>query len=155
MEETNESADSLPENHDKFAWNVVNNCKLDPTRVREGRKAEMEYCRKMKIFKRVPIHKVQGFAWTDAGQGQLDRHEQASRGKPQEHQSARRQGLQEVQRSWPLLVNFSRRNAEVRRQQSRKGNSRKARIRNIMANGVARAQHFVSVCGTLRAGERV
>ena len=38
MEEVNESADRChePETHDEFALDDVNNCKLDPARVREG-----------------------------------------------------------------------------------------------------------------------
>ena len=44
IEEINECADKChePANHDEFAWDV-NNCKPNPARVREARKAEMKH----------------------------------------------------------------------------------------------------------------
>ena len=55
MEEISESADKYhePENHDDVAWDDVNNCKLDPARVREERKAGMDYFQKMQVYKKV------------------------------------------------------------------------------------------------------
>ena len=52
-EHTDEIADEChePEDHDEFAWDGVNNCKLDPAQVREARQTEMEYCQKMHLNK--------------------------------------------------------------------------------------------------------
>ena len=38
-------------------WDDVNNCKLDPARVREARKADMEYLQKMQVYKKVSVQK--------------------------------------------------------------------------------------------------
>ena len=40
-----------------MAWDDVNDCELDLERVKEARKAEIEYYRKMKVYKKVPIQK--------------------------------------------------------------------------------------------------
>ena len=37
------------------AWDDVNNCRLDPKKVHEARQAEIEYFRKMRVYKKVPI----------------------------------------------------------------------------------------------------
>ena len=59
MDEINESADKChePENHRNFAWDDVDNCKLDPARVQEARKVDMEYFQKMHVYKKVPVQK--------------------------------------------------------------------------------------------------
>ena len=46
MKEINESADKChePESCGDCAWDDAKNCKLDPARVRESPKAEMECC---------------------------------------------------------------------------------------------------------------
>jgi hypothetical protein len=43
--------------NDDFAWDDVNNCQLDASRVREARKAEMDYFKKMQVYKKVPIQR--------------------------------------------------------------------------------------------------
>ena len=57
MVEINESAHKCyePESHDEFAWDDVNNGKLDPARVRAARMAEMEYFQKMQVYKKVSV----------------------------------------------------------------------------------------------------
>ena len=59
MEEICESADTCqePETHDEFAWDDVNNCNLDPARVREARRAEMEYFQRLQVYQEVPVQK--------------------------------------------------------------------------------------------------
>jgi hypothetical protein len=42
---------------DEVAWDDVNNCPLDPVKVREARRAEMDYFRKMKVYKKVPLQR--------------------------------------------------------------------------------------------------
>ena len=57
MEEINESAPNSfePESRDELAWNDVNNCKLDPARLREARMADTEYFQKMQVHKKVSV----------------------------------------------------------------------------------------------------
>ena len=57
VEEINESAHKCcePESQDELAWNDVNNCKLDPARLREARMAEMEYFQKMQVYQKVSV----------------------------------------------------------------------------------------------------
>ena len=43
-------------NRGEFAWDDVNNCKLDPARVREAPKAKVEYFQKS-TYKKVPVQK--------------------------------------------------------------------------------------------------
>ena len=45
MTEINERTDKCHEleTHDEYAWDDVNNCKLDPARGRDERKADFEY----------------------------------------------------------------------------------------------------------------
>ena len=52
--------------HDNMEYfiHVVNNCKLDPARVREPRKAEMEYFQKMHVYKKVPVEKCKDVTGT-------------------------------------------------------------------------------------------
>ena len=59
MEEINEGADKChePETHDEFAWAEVNNCKLDPPRVREARETGVEYFLKMQFYNNILDHK--------------------------------------------------------------------------------------------------
>ena len=59
IDEIHESANKCheSENHDEIAWDDVNNCQLDPARVRAARMAEMEYFRKMRVYRKVPIQK--------------------------------------------------------------------------------------------------
>ena len=59
MEEINDKCHER-ESHDDFAWDNVNNCKLDPARVREARKEEMEYFQKMQVYMKVPVQKCKG-----------------------------------------------------------------------------------------------
>jgi hypothetical protein len=40
-----------------IAWDDVNNCELDPQKVREARAAEMEYFKRMKVYSKVPVQK--------------------------------------------------------------------------------------------------
>ena len=40
---------------DLEAWGDVNNCKLDPVKVRKAREEEMEYFRRMQVYRKVPI----------------------------------------------------------------------------------------------------
>ena len=40
-----------------MAWDDVNNCKLDPLKVREAREAEMEYFRPVQVYRKAPIQK--------------------------------------------------------------------------------------------------
>jgi hypothetical protein len=42
---------------DEIAWDDVNNCKLDPVKVKDARQAEMDYFRRMKVYQKVPIQK--------------------------------------------------------------------------------------------------
>ena len=73
MEEINESARKCcePESLDELAWNDVNNCKLDPARVRAARMAEMEYSQKMQVQEGIsPV--VQGRDREDAEPSQVD-----------------------------------------------------------------------------------
>ena len=58
MDESNERADKCcePENRGKFAWDDVNNCRLDPARIREAPKAKVEYFQKS-TNKKVPVQK--------------------------------------------------------------------------------------------------
>ena len=57
MEEINESADKCHalKTVDDFVCDDVNNCELDPPRVREARKAEMEYFHKMHVYTKVSV----------------------------------------------------------------------------------------------------
>ena len=59
MTEINERADKChePETHDEFAWDDVNNCKLDPAQGREARKEDMEYFQKMHAYRKVTVQK--------------------------------------------------------------------------------------------------
>lgn len=41
-------------NYDEVAWGNVNECKLDPIKVRQARRAEMEFLKKMQVHKKVP-----------------------------------------------------------------------------------------------------
>ena len=96
MEEINVSAKKCyePERRDDFAWDDVNNFKLDPARVGEARKAEMEYFRKMHVFKKVPVQRCKDREDADKGQGGLT---QKSKTKATPiPQSVRREVFQEV-----------------------------------------------------------
>ena len=42
---------------DLEAWGDVNNCKLDPVKVRKAREEEMEYFRRMQVYRKVPIQR--------------------------------------------------------------------------------------------------
>ena len=57
IEDINESADRCHAsgNHNEVAWDDVSNCGLDPTQVREARKAEMEYFQKLHCYKKVQV----------------------------------------------------------------------------------------------------
>ena len=59
MTEINERADKCHEleTHDEYAWDDVNNCKLDPARGREARKEDMEYFQKMHAYRNVTVQK--------------------------------------------------------------------------------------------------
>ena len=82
-------------NHDDFAGDDVNNCKLDPARDREERKAEMEYFQKMHVYKEVLGQEVHGCDSDDADQG-AETHRQQSgnrkinNGENQAHHGKRR-----------------------------------------------------------------
>jgi hypothetical protein len=60
----------------EFAWDDVNNCKVDPAKVREARRAEMDCFRKTGV-QEGPEPALQGFNGEDAYQGTLDKHQQA------------------------------------------------------------------------------
>ena len=65
------------ETHDEFARDDVNNCKLDPARVREARKAEMEYFQKMRVYKKVPVQECKGVTGKMPIKGRwIDKHKQ-------------------------------------------------------------------------------
>ena len=68
-------------NHDDFAGDDVNNSKLDPARVREERKAEMEYFQKMQVYKEVLGQEVHGCDSDDADQGAETHRQQSRNGK--------------------------------------------------------------------------
>ena len=63
-EEAKESAQKChePDAADElvWAWDDVNNCKLDPAKVLEARRAEMDYFRNMKVYKTCHDTKMQG-----------------------------------------------------------------------------------------------
>ena len=42
---------------DLEAWGDVNNCKLDPVKVRKTREEEMGYFRRMQVYRKVPIQR--------------------------------------------------------------------------------------------------
>ena len=42
---------------DDEAWGDVNNCKFDPLKVRKAREEDMEYFRRMQVYRKAPIQK--------------------------------------------------------------------------------------------------
>ena len=60
MQEAHESSAQCHEQLtglDCEAWDDVNNCKLDPLKVRKAREEEMEYFRRMQVYRKVPIQR--------------------------------------------------------------------------------------------------
>ena len=74
MTEINERADKCHEleTHDEYAWDDVNNCKLDPARGREARKEDMEYFQKMHAYRKSNSPEVQRRDKEDADERQVD-----------------------------------------------------------------------------------
>ncbi len=63
-EEVDEAKASADKRHEadgqfvqEYAWDDVNDCMLDVNKVKEARAAEMEYLRKMKVYRKVPIQR--------------------------------------------------------------------------------------------------
>lgn len=46
-----------PEGMLEEAWDDVNNCRLDPAKVSEARRAEMEFFRNMKVYTKLPLQR--------------------------------------------------------------------------------------------------
>ena len=98
MEEINESAPQCcePESRDELAWNDVNNCKLDPARLREARMAEMEYFQKMQVYKKVSVQSCKDVTGKMPNQVRwIETNKQDGR-EPQVPQSACRKRVQAV-----------------------------------------------------------
>ena len=91
MNKARESADRCHQDdgggEDEYAWDDVNNCSLDPSRVKDARKAEIEYFRKMRVYKKVPIQRCKDMTgrppikvrWVDTNKGDEVNHNFRSR----------------------------------------------------------------------------
>ena len=56
IEETKLAAERCHEDESaEYAWDDVNKCQLDPMKVKAAWAVEMEYFRKMKVYRKVPI----------------------------------------------------------------------------------------------------
>ena len=60
-DEVQEAHESLARCHEQLsevddeAWDDVNNCKLDPLKVRKAREEEMEYFSRTQVYRKAPI----------------------------------------------------------------------------------------------------
>lgn len=62
----------------EIAWDDVNDCKLDLVKVRQARNAEMDFFKKMQVYRKVPKQRCRAL-----DQGEVGGHEHARRGQPQ------------------------------------------------------------------------